>query len=282
MKRRAQRDDWIVRIMAGCVCLAFLCIVLGGVAWVVAQIALKKSGGDLNSLANYGTLLQGTTGCLWALAGVLIVFVAFLFQAIQLGEQRRQFALQSDSISRQNFENTFFQLLNLHHKLVENMIERDITGRDCFQQWYSYLKQAFEQSAAGEKAAAIESAVNCYDKLYSEHQEDLGHYFRNLYHVIKFVDDSREIKETEKRRYISLARAQLSSYEQALLFYNCIHPVSEEFWRLIERYALFHDLDTRLLLSAGHRDFYGAGAYQGSPKTVGPNPRLAKNKPGNR
>ena len=278
--RPAGRDEWIVRIMATCVGGAFLCIILGGLPWFLAQIALRKSGSDLGDLGNYGSFLQGTTGSLWTLAGVLIVFVAFLFQAIQLGEQRRQFKAQSDSLGRQNFENAFFQLLNLHHKLVENMVEQDATGRDCFQEWYSLLKEHYAQPPdlkAPRSAPAgsdIDWAVTCYDRLYAAHQEDLGHYFRNFYHLIKFVDDSRDIREVEKRQYTSLARAQLSSFEQALLFYNCIHPVSEEFWRLIERYGLFHNLDIRLLLDPGHRACYADAAYQGAKKLVGPNPRL--------
>src|SRR5581483_1176909 len=104
MKRSRDRDDWIVRIMAGSVGLAFLCIVLGAIPWIIGQVSLRKSDGNLENLSSYGSFLQGTTGSLWALAGVLIVFVAFLFQAIQLGEQRRQFKLQSDSLGRQNFE----------------------------------------------------------------------------------------------------------------------------------------------------------------------------------
>ena len=267
--------------MAGSVGLAFLCIVLGAIPWIIGQVSLRKSDGNLENLSSYGSFLQGTTGSLWALAGVLIVFVAFLFQAIQLGEQRRQFKLQSDSLGRQNFENTFFQLLNLHHKLVENMVEQKATGRDCFQTWYDALKDFYAKSADAKPPAAgapapreIDRAVNSYDRLYAAHQEDLGHYFRNFYHLIKFVDDSRDIRESEKRQYTSLARAQVSSYEQALLFYNCIHPVSEECWRLIERYGLFHNLDTRLLLDPAHRAFYADAAYQGSKKQVGPNPRF--------
>lgn len=54
------------------------------------------------------------------------------------------------------------------------------------------------------------------------HISKLGHYFRHLYHVIKFIaeQDSNFIKEDQKYNYAKTVRAQLSDHEQLLLFYN--------------------------------------------------------------
>jgi hypothetical protein len=53
-----------------------------------------------------------------------------------------------------------------------------------------------------------ELAVGCYETVFDEQPEVLGHYFRNLYHIIKFVDESRV---TDKKRYTSIVRAQLNA-----------------------------------------------------------------------
>jgi hypothetical protein len=113
-----------------------------------------------------------------------------------------------------------------------------------------------------------------YDALYRGLQGHLGHYFRNLYHIIKFVDETHDIKDDLKKTYTTLVRAQLSSYEQALLFYNCIHPNGEEFYILIEKYSLFHNLDESLLLDVTHEDYYDPKAWEGSKKSKKNNPRL--------
>jgi len=54
------------------------------------------------------------------------------------------------------------------------------------------------------------------------HISKLGHYFRHLYYTIKFIDSQKEsfLDEEEKYEYAKTVRAQLSDYEQLLLFYD--------------------------------------------------------------
>ena len=49
----------------------------------------------------------------------------------------------------------------------------------------------------------------------------LGHYFRHLFLMVKFVVENDIVTEyQEKMKYLKLLRAQLSNYEQIALFYN--------------------------------------------------------------
>nr|WP_321260395.1 putative phage abortive infection protein [uncultured Pseudodesulfovibrio sp.] len=57
------------------------------------------------------------------------------------------------------------------------------------------------------------------------HVSRLGHYFRHLYHCIRFVDKSTCINQNEKRKYIKILRAQLSNEEQICLFLNSLSPL---------------------------------------------------------
>lgn len=54
------------------------------------------------------------------------------------------------------------------------------------------------------------------------HIHKLGHYFRHLYQLVKFIDEypSSIISDEEKYKYIRLIRSQLSNYEQLLIYYN--------------------------------------------------------------
>jgi hypothetical protein len=58
--------------------------------------------------------------------------------------------------------------------------------------------------------------------LFEGHENKLGHYYRHLYHTVKFVAnyDEKILDYKDKRKYLRLLRAQLSNYEQAMLFYN--------------------------------------------------------------
>lgn len=66
---------------------------------------------------------------------------------------------------------------------------------------------------------------NAYEFMYDRNEEVIGHYFRNLYRIIKFIQDEKfsadiEENELEQRKYRGILRAQLSSIELLMLFYN--------------------------------------------------------------
>lgn len=54
------------------------------------------------------------------------------------------------------------------------------------------------------------------------HTNRLPHYYRHLYQLTKFIvnDESLGLDRLEKYEYIKIIRAQLSNYEQLLLYYN--------------------------------------------------------------
>ncbi|WP_422319259.1 putative phage abortive infection protein [Prosthecobacter sp.] len=55
------------------------------------------------------------------------------------------------------------------------------------------------------------------------HQSRLGHYYRHLYQMMKFVHSYPD--EDRRRSYAALVRAQLSNHEQALLCLNSISKI---------------------------------------------------------
>ena len=52
----------------------------------------------------------------------------------------------------------------------------------------------------------------------------LGHYYRHLFQTVKYVDkiDSKILSNIQKYNYIKTLRAQFSSYEQLMLYYNAL------------------------------------------------------------
>lgn len=186
----------------------------------------------------------GAPNALFSGLAFLGVIVAILLQKQELGLQRQelqqtreefagqkeQLRLQVDTLNKQTFENTFFHLLSLHHEIVNGMdrtievgnpfgggatSERTSTGRDCFAEFYRCFKDSFaggHQWSPDPKTNINEGYLHCYRK---ELQADVGHYFRNLYNIVKFVDLS---DVQDKQFYVNLVRAQLSSDELLLLF----------------------------------------------------------------
>jgi hypothetical protein len=88
------------------------------------------------------------------------------------------------------------------------------------------------------------------------HSNFLGHYFRHLFHSVKFIVTQPEIVLTyeEKRKYLRLLRAQLSNEEQALLFYNWKSIYGKK-WedgqnKFLTDYRMIHNLPSDLINSS--------------------------------
>ncbi|UIO40862.1 putative phage abortive infection protein, partial [Brevibacillus brevis] len=113
------------------------------------------------------------------------------------------------------FEQTFFHMLTLHNDIVDKMKFSSVAGRSCFPVLFDSLKSAYTKTTSDEQR--IEKA---YDRFHKNSQHYIGHYFRNMYRIIKFIDESHFLTNNEKSNYCDIVRAQLSSYELALLMYN--------------------------------------------------------------
>ena len=229
----------------------------------------------------------------FALAGIIITILLqkneLKLQREELKETRKEFKIQNETLNIQRFENTFFNLLNLHHKIVDEIDYRrikgknpwgnidylmgtndeddgetiTITGRDVFKYHYKKLLDELKHT---------ENPKQVYLQHYEKYQSDFGHYFRNLYRIFKLVDTSNFFvseKEIEKQilerkfSYTSIARAQLSDYELLWLFYNGISENGiEKFKPLIEKYSLLKNLSENKLANINDLDFYSKSAYK--------------------
>lgn len=76
----------------------------------------------------------------------------------------------------------------------------------------------------------------------------LDHYFRYLYRILKHIDESsildeQKNPEEDKAYYAHLLRAQLSTYELLMWYYNSLLPENRKTAKvLIERYQMFDNL----------------------------------------
>jgi uncharacterized protein YlbG (UPF0298 family) len=89
------------------------------------------------------------------------------------------------------------------------------------------------------------------------HQSRLGHYYRHLYQMVRYVD--QQTIDIEKYEYVKTIRAQLSTHEQALLLINSLTPTGQNWWQkgVISKYRLvqniprgFFDSSTELDMNA--------------------------------
>lgn len=245
--------------------------------WLPIALRYVPGGASLGELGtsgdSYGALNTLFSGL--AFAGIII---SILLQSKELQEtraelegQKEQFILQNASLSRQVFENTFFQLIHLHNEITGAVSqlsghfdrEREVRGRKAigflFAKYIEKEHRTWQQHVPEPQNSSEE-----FELFHLAYHDQLGHYFRNVYQILKFVDMS-EMKE--KKIYTNLLRAQLSSEELALLFYNCLSEYGrEKFKPLTEKYALFEHLPVYSSFSLEDARSYEATAFGSSPQ----------------
>lgn len=182
----------------------------------------------------------------------------------ELRGQREQQIVQNETIRAQAFENTFFQLLRLQNEITSAIgVDKEgkvLEGRDCFQQFYENLRYRWNDLSEDREGLEQISQIDLvYNVFYPEYEAEIGHYFRSLYNLVKFVDQS---SIEDKRLYTNLIRAQLSSWELGLLFYNCLSEYGRDHFKpLVRRYALLKSLPSFAILEPEHAGFYGPEAF---------------------
>jgi hypothetical protein len=206
----------------------------------------------------------------------MALLITIILQQTELAETRKELAAsaraleaQHLSLDRQNFETTFFQMLTLHNTIVNSIDLKwssfgsasEAIGRDCFRQFYANYSDAYQQAAGPDEQTRLQAA---YDQFWQRRQQDLAHYYRYLYNVLRFVHEYHGI--SDKLRYVKLLRAQLSDFELVMLFYTALNKNGMNYWIYIHEYQLFDNLPPEILIDRTHKRLYSPRSF-GEPKT---------------
>ncbi len=244
---------------------------------------------------NWGTFGDYIGGTLNPIFG----FFALVAILLTIVLQNRELKLTRDDMKKQSFENTFFQMLRIHNDILNSIdLSKKIgtnmsgppafsttSGRDCFVTFLSRLKNEyrntvidsedmqggikddnlFKRTVKG-KADELELIQNGYTKFWGDNKHELGHYFRYLFNVFKFVKDSDIV---DKEKYTGIVKAQLSDQELALLFYNCITEHGRDnFYPMVNDYHLIDNMPSSLLFNKYHVGLYEKKAYKTNKEMI--------------
>lgn len=103
--------------------------------------------------------------------------------------------------------------------------------RSKIKEIYDYERNAFMDNPSLSNDELKYFTNNDFTKYYGGHQFRLGHYFRHLFQTYKYLHYHNNLNAKEKYFYGKTLRAQLSTYEQALLFINSISSLGMK-WEL--------------------------------------------------
>ncbi len=240
---------------------------IANLAWIITVIALTFYithffNSDLSEKSSdwgaFGDYIGGVLGASYAFLALIALLLTLKLQTIELRNSSRELensavALnkQSEALELQNFENRLFSMFSLHHEIVKDIDMRKKgggstieAGRDSIAFIYKFLRNHF----AGQNGdiAYNERISSSYEAAFQKYNSDLAHYFRFIYRIMKFIDESNV---ANKKEYTGIFRAQLSNPELAMLFYNGNSEHGINFKPLAEKYALFDNLDLSSLIN---------------------------------
>ncbi len=237
---------WILGII-----FAIAIIATWGASWYyLCEYPKFKNWSDRGTFGD----MFGAVNALFSGLAFVGVIIAILLQRQELKYQRdelklsikeqrdtrKEFEQQNETMLQQRFENTFFNMLELHKGIIRELKHECDEGQEAMLTLSNILESE-------KRLLSVESISNSiilsFQKFKERYGHSIDHYFRNLYNIIKFVDRTESLSLKNKKVYTNLLRSQLSDAELILLFYNCLSCDDyAPFKLLLEKYSILKHL----------------------------------------
>lgn len=129
--------------------------------------------------------------------------------------------------SQSNERKLYDKLVRIIEKFEDFTIE--ITPKSQYnEQILTYLQNYIRNFLNTEEGSFFcPNKIKIPDSLLCGYNDKLGVYFRQLYQIVKFIALKENLTENEKYKYMRIVRAQLSDYEQILLYYNSLTQIGK-------------------------------------------------------
>ncbi|QKH69305.1 hypothetical protein FOC75_19055 [Bacillus cereus] len=272
--------------------ISMVCIGLAAVSPFYFYYRYKGYGDytGLAALGPVGDFVGGTTVTFFTAASVFLLIATNIMQREELKASREEAQITNETMKRQQFETTFFNMLSLHHQIVKDIQisvhDERIHGRAAIVELKEILEDKlgkadylFQNSQQNENVWGMvdrkkwkkqlfattnriseELLNNVYKDFHKVYGNDIGHYMRNNYRIVKFIvhnvagneEEQRKIKQEtgrepiigDKRFYFGTLRAQWSNAEFELIFINSLYEKNSKFKNFIKQHDVLDIKET--------------------------------------
>lgn len=240
--------------------IVLLFVVLLAISPIIVYCITLRRFGFAESSSDFGIFgdyIGGTIGTIVGAIGIYLVYITYTSQV--------KFARKQDeAMKRQQFETTFFSLLE-QQQIIRSQL-KGIIGDETYegilylQGLKSQLEDALSElnyiqdEVTEDNKVMLKNKVNgLYIDFFLPNVSNLGHYFRHLYHILKYIDDSQL---SDSKKYADFLQSQLSNAELYMIAINGISnygrkkmlPLMDKYG-LLENYNANGDMLTVRLLS---------------------------------
>ena len=152
---------------------------------------------------------------------------------------------QSEMNYRNQFETILFKMLDRQREIYNAISEIDL-----FCQLRNEIACHFNSSSDFSKEDTEKLFVWYYGYHISGKRECL-HYFRHLYHIIKYIHLDKIIKDSDKKKYIDMIQSEMNDDELFISLFNAVwwcakHKKSDndDYLKWLDDYSFFENLQS--------------------------------------
>lgn len=233
----------------------------------------------------FGDFVGGVIGTVLTLLSIMLLYYTFVLTKQQIKSQQRQqektqvearffelLKIHRENAEKIKEENKGFSVfkkyvdeINKNYgciKIYESQKESSISLNDVISISYliffygvktpeglNTIKEVLLQNKSNIDIKFIDGFSKEEKKTLSGgHEIELGHYFRHLYQIVKYINERNIdiLSYKERYDYIKILRAQLTTYEQIILFWDSLSPLGMS-WEFRERNKQKPDKNKQLI-----------------------------------
>ena len=231
---------------------------------------------DQQDWNNFGTFVGGALSPVLSVLAFFALLYTVFVQERQLviartaaADSKAALQVQIERAREDSIRTTFFEMLKLHHEIVAGVRATgddgsEYEGREALNFLYEVQFRSVYEDEDTTEERQIDVDRRAFHSFYREYGHQLGHYFRNLYRIYKFLDRA---EVSDKRNLFGITRAQLGESEMGLLFYNGLSMHGKRFKPLMQKHRALNNLPVRVLMSRFslaeyEKNVYGKRAIQ--------------------
>lgn len=195
---------------------------------------------------------------------------------LEMQSQTVEFEKQNDTLKQEQFESTFFKMLEVQQSIVNDLyasdshkervtedspnsfgtISKEVLAQDVYRgrNLFYYIFMCCEHEVDSVIVPGKKYVLGLYQVIKlcgKSHFDDymtttaFDHYFTHLYAILQFIDKNKWLGDDDQYQYASFVRATLSRYELVMLYYYGLFH--KEMKHMLERYCMLSNLRKYLL-----------------------------------
>jgi hypothetical protein len=184
-------------------------------------------------------------------------------------DQKKQLEIQNKTAKLQQFETTFFNLINYHNVISKDLKSYDGKANYFTNLFYDFSTRVYDhgkESGLKNMPGSIidwlhegtiispENIIKLYDDFDKKYGSLTTTYYMGLFQALKLV--AMENLPNPKI-YTNILRAKLNQYELLLIFYNCLHSNGkQDFYPLIDQFDFLKHIDKNLIANKSMINHY--------------------------